>query len=361
MAYNIKFIKGTLAQYNAVVTKDASTIYFITDTGALYVGEALVADKTDLSTVNAAIGTIGELNTTATDLVSAVNEVLGKVSDAQTADKVTLTTAETATDGYLKTYVIKQGTEEVGKIDIPKDLVVTAGEVVTNPEGQTEGTYIKLTIANQEAPIYINVKDLVDVYTAAKSATQVQLAISDSNEVSATIVAGSITSTELSSEVNASLAKADSAVQTVATGSAAGTIAVDGTDVSVYGLGTAAYAATGDFDKAGAAADVLGTDNDADTVSTVKGNRAAISALQEAIGANGSVATQISNAVDALDSEVSTVEGNAVSITVKQVDGKLTEVTASVADGTYDKSGAADTAEANAKSYTDTALSWSEF
>lgn len=42
-------------------------------------------------------------------------------------------------------------------------------------------------------------------------------------------------------------AKADSAVQTVATGGANGTIAVDGSDVAVKGLGTAAYKAEGDF------------------------------------------------------------------------------------------------------------------
>lgn len=47
--------------------------------------------------------------------------------------------------------------------------------------------------------------------------------------------------------------KADTAVQSVATGTANGTIAVDGTDVKVAGLGTAAYAATSDFDAAGSA------------------------------------------------------------------------------------------------------------
>lgn len=51
--------------------------------------------------------------------------------------------------------------------------------------------------------------------------------------------------------------KADSAVQSVATGGANGTIAVDGTDVAVKGLGTAAYKAEGDFATAaqGAKAD----------------------------------------------------------------------------------------------------------
>ena len=38
---------------------------------------------------------------------------------------------------------------------------------------------------------------VVDAYTAQTSATQIQLAISDTNEISATIVAGSIGATEL--------------------------------------------------------------------------------------------------------------------------------------------------------------------
>ena len=49
-------------------------------------------------------------------------------------------------------------------------------------------------------------------------------------------------------------ALADSAVQSVVAGSANGTISVDGTDVKVTGLNTAAYAAASDFDAAGSAA-----------------------------------------------------------------------------------------------------------
>lgn len=47
--------------------------------------------------------------------------------------------------------------------------------------------------------------------------------------------------------------KADSAVQTVATGSTNGTVAVDGTDVAVKGLGSAAYELKSAFEVAGAA------------------------------------------------------------------------------------------------------------
>ena len=85
-------------------------------------------------------------------------------------------------------------------------MVVESGEVVTNPEGQAEGTYIKLVLANVAEPLFINVGTLVDIYKAQANATQVQLTIdSATREISATIVAGSITATEL----------ADNAVTTV--------------------------------------------------------------------------------------------------------------------------------------------------
>lgn len=55
---------------------------------------------------------------------------------------------------------------------------------------------------------------------------------------------GGIPKIDLASAVQTSLGKADSAVQTVATGTADGTIAVDGTNVAVKGLGSAAYTAS---------------------------------------------------------------------------------------------------------------------
>ena len=229
--------------------------------------------KTAKDALQAEIGTLSDLETTEkSNIVGAVNELKGTVEDAQTDGAITIDTT-TTTDGYLKSYTVKQGGVSVGVIDIPKDLVVTSGEVVVDPEGQEAGTYIKLTIANQEAPIYINVKTLVDVYTAEQSASQIQLVISATNEISATIVDGSVGATELAAnavttekitdgnvtkaklhvDVQASLDKADSAVQSVVTGTANGTIAVDGTDVAVKGLRSAAYTNADAYDAAGVA------------------------------------------------------------------------------------------------------------
>ena len=116
--------------------------------------------------------------------------------------QLTIQTAATPTSGYLKTYEFYQGDPTVaanlkGKIDIPKDFVVKSGSIVKNPTGQPAGTYLALVINTMDSAsgtatdttVYINVADLCDVYTAAPNASEVQLAISNTNEISASVVA----------------------------------------------------------------------------------------------------------------------------------------------------------------------------
>ena len=72
-----------------------------------------------------------------------------------------LTISEAAgTGNVLKTYTFTQNGAEVGTINLAKDLVVSGGKIVVK-DGEK---YLSLTIANQEAPVEIPVKDLVDVY-----------------------------------------------------------------------------------------------------------------------------------------------------------------------------------------------------
>lgn len=81
-------------------------------------------------------------------------------------------------------HLTKDGVNTGAAINIPKDLFVKSGEIVDNPAGQPAGKYIKLTLQNQDEPIYINVADLVDAYTAGNGIT-----ISATNVVSAKVVA----------------------------------------------------------------------------------------------------------------------------------------------------------------------------
>lgn len=134
---------------------------------------------------------------------------------------------------------------EIGKITIPKDMVVKSGTVVTKDAAGAwgeAGTYIELELQNVENPIYINVGNLIEYVTSgSKTGDMVVVNIDDDHKVTATITDGTITKAKLDTAVKSSLNKADSAVQTVTAGTANGTISVDGNDVAVTGLGDAAY------------------------------------------------------------------------------------------------------------------------
>lgn len=157
----------------------------------------------------------------------------------------------TAANGDIATYhLTKDGVNEGVAINIPKDLVVASGSVITAvegklPEGVTEaGTYIQLNLANSNKPLYINVGSLIEYVTGGSGendAIQINVS-SDTHKVTARVKNGSLTKEMLAADVVASLGKADSAVQTVVAGGANGTIKVDGTEIAVAGLKDAAFA-----------------------------------------------------------------------------------------------------------------------
>ena len=108
----------------------------------------------------------------------------------------------TPNDGYLKTYQFTYGAGSTFEIDIPKDLVVESGKVIVVTDdapvsGLTNGTYLKLVIVNQTEPIYIDVKDLCDVYTGKTATNGVSVSVSDTNEISATLVGKAISEANL--------------------------------------------------------------------------------------------------------------------------------------------------------------------
>lgn len=179
----------------------------------------------DISAIKEDLGNVDILSTTSKNVAGAINEVLAAVGTGGTAAVVAVN-AKGATNEYANVYEVTQGGTVVGTINIPKDMVVESGEVV-DVDGVKN---IKLVLQNVEAPLYIPVGSLVDIYVAKAEAAQVQVEInSNTREISAHIVAGSVTSVELadnavitakiadanvtkaklSAEVQASLAKAD--------------------------------------------------------------------------------------------------------------------------------------------------------
>lgn len=126
------------------------------------------------------------------------------------ADDYTVVKLDTASSGASSSYQLqKNGTGVGAVIDIPKDMVVSTGEVQTFAEAGEDygaaGTYIVLTIANKaKDKLYIPVDSLIEYVTSGSAAgDMVVVDVSKDHKVTATITDGTIT-----------LAKLDSAVQT---------------------------------------------------------------------------------------------------------------------------------------------------
>lgn len=158
------------------------------------------------------------------DAKAYTDEEIGKIP-AQVDYTVTITeTTDGLASDVAKKYTFTQNGAEIGSINLAKELVVNGGSVkeVTEADAPYTGAkvgdkYIELLIANQDTPIYVPAKDLVDIYTAkeltTESTDEVKIAISNTNEISATLVDGKVAKSKLAADVQASLAKADSALQ----------------------------------------------------------------------------------------------------------------------------------------------------
>ena len=154
----------------------------------------------------------------------------------------------TATNGYLATYQLQKDGAAAGvNIDIPKDYLVKSASIKTStgdgdPSGFPAGTkYIDFVInthdtiagTGTESHIYLNVQDLVDAYTPGNG-----ISISDSNEVSAKVVAANGLSVDANG-IKMSLASGDAAgamssadftkLSGIDTGATANTITLNGT------------------------------------------------------------------------------------------------------------------------------------
>lgn len=99
-----------------------------------------------------------------------------------------------------------------------------------------------------------------------------------------------------------SLANADTAVQEISEGEANGTINVDGSDVKIHGLGTAAYSNSDAYETAGAAsavkAELLGNaSTDTDASKTIEGLLKKLSTVIQSLDSSAVIASKTGDAV----------------------------------------------------------------
>lgn len=129
---------------------------------------------------------------------------VGTVNEAKAASAVTMETGSESATNFVS-YTLKQGGTTVGTINIPKFLVLKNGSVVTGTwngtaftedatqPGSGTGKAIKLVLNDSDDAdttddvLYINVADLVDVYTAGAG-----IDITNNNEVKVKMVIDTI-------------------------------------------------------------------------------------------------------------------------------------------------------------------------
>ena len=285
-------------------------------------------------------------------------------------------------------HLTKNGTEVGAAINIPKDMVVKSGSVVTNPAGQAKGTYIELVLANAtNDKIYIPVDQLIEYVTSGSAESDpIVVAVSSDHKVTATITDGSITKAKLATAVQTSLGRADSAVQSVSDGTEDGTIEVDGTPVIVAGLKSAAYTESTDYipaTKLGEIGEktikgyvddkisgqnfssfVKGTEVTTGTANgtiAVKGKDVAVKGLDTAAYAKASAfatAAQGAKADTAVQSVITGTANGTILVDNRAVAVHGLGSAAYTESSAYDTAGAATQALADAKEYTNDALTW---
>lgn len=268
-----------------------------TNNPVLKAGEvAIVAIPTDSeSTVGqvtkpAIVFKVGDGTSTFTALPYASGLAADVYAWAKAATKPAYTYSEVGAAAASHTHTTSQITDFTtaveGIVDAAIAEIPEAAEYTLKSDSEgTVSLYKNNTIVGTAVPI-TGFSDIADL---ARSAVQSITTGSANGTISvdgsdvAVKGLGSAAYTESSAyATTAQGAKADTAVQTVVEGATNGTIAVDGEDVPVHGLGSAAYTESSAYDAAGAATNTVSTHNTSGTAHS--DIRALITALQGQVG-----------------------------------------------------------------------------
>lgn len=270
---------------------------------------------------------------------------------------------------YAAVYHMEKDGVQVGtSINIPKDMVVESGAVVENPEGQEAGTYIKLVLQNVEEPLYINVGSLIE-YVTSGSATgdMVVVSVSEDHKVTATITDGTITLAKLDADTQAKINKAH-------------THTFNETELNKIGEGDVEKWNSAEQNAKDYADDIVATEKARAEAAEAK---ALSDAKEYADGLNTAMDTRVKAIeddylksadkteladdiaeVDTKFASYSTTEqmNSAIEAVNTALDSRLDALEAIDHDAYKEYSeGVANTAETNAKAYTDNMLQWAEF
>lgn len=383
MAYNVKFLQGTLDQYNQLAVKDANTFYYV-DNKDLYLGEiklssnsesavaALQSALTILNGADSVKGSVAQQIKTAIDALKA-----GEIKNAQDAAN----TAQTDVDA-LETLVgtIPAGSKATTVVEYVKEVADAASGSATGVAADL-AEYKK----KNDAAVAAAAKAAADEKTRAEGVEAgLQTSIDGINTKIGTVAEGQTVMGIVQANQTADRKYTDDKISALGsvlnfkgTKATIAELPTDGKvgDVWHVTAKSAEYvctAAGNHWEELGSVIDLSAyeTITDAETkiatakseaITAAKGytnekNTAMdtrVKALEAAVGEGGNVETQITNAINALDSTAQNAADAEVHVSVTQTDGKLTAVSATVKANTFDAHGAAASAETKAKAYAD--------
>lgn len=185
-----------------------------------------------------------------------------------------------------------------------KDGMISSVELVAENDKKEAGQFLKITWNTDAGKdvVYLNVTRLVDVYTPAAGATEVQVAISDEKVVSATLVNNGVTTAKIA-DANVTKAKLASSVQTSLDKADTALQAADKTELS---NAINALAGTGR------------------TTETVKDNADAIAVINNAsTGILATAKTYTDDEIKKLDVTVTGMGAGKTIATLTETDGKI--------------------------------------
>lgn len=343
LASDVATLQGQVAD---LITKVGAAAQGETAATGLYkeIADAVTLANSKVASVSAKDASIAVDNATATaptiqvqiskdsnNALTLATDGLKVVVPDVTHPEYSIVEDKTGTEYAAVYHLTKDGVNVGAAINIPKDMVVKSGTVETKTTTGVwgePGTYLHLVLANKaQSDLYINVGDLIEYVTAGDSPDgMVIVSISDDHKVTATLGDASITEAKLAADVTAKLAKAVSAVQSVATGTANGTISVDGTNVAVKGLADAAYATVESLNTTAQGyattveTNLKGTATDDSDAATIAGAKKYADA--KAAAAKTSAETTAKGYVDALTLE-DEAKPNQVVTAVTQTNGQI--------------------------------------
>lgn len=220
------------------------------------------------SEIETKIGTLDKADTAVDgQVVSAVSETDGIITVSRralvAADIPTLAISKvTGLQGALDAKVPTSRT--VNTKPLTANVVLTGGDILVGGKGIYKDESIQDAIDALDERVTTAADSGVQSFGGKTGAITLKATASTNGAVNLTMnnneLQGAVVGLKSAAFVESNTfataaqgAKADSAVQNIATGSANGTIAVDGTDVAVKGLSSAAYMAATAFDAAGSA------------------------------------------------------------------------------------------------------------